>query len=316
LCTIKFTTFNLFIPTYKNELKRNLQKAAVVIFTYKKTDFLCNIIKETIKYNPPKIYFIIDYSDSPEIIIKQKKIRQLISSIKTQAKVTVFSPSSHQSVKQIFDYGLNEVFKHEQEAIILEDDTMPSPLFFEFCSEMLVLKKHESRIGAICGCNLDAVEKPSSYFLSNVALPFWGWATWKHKWSMLERTYDFWLDYRNKNTRSSSSKFLQIIEPIFDRSVNKDKSWDVRWSMFLLANDLQTILPSINLISNKGFTEEATYTNIENSQFANLKVPNVNFTPPYKQIEDTSALNSYHNKISLFIQDIAKRNTTNEKATF
>src|SRR5690606_34245197 len=42
-------------------------------------------------------------------------------------------------------------FEHVEEGIILEDDTLPGPGFFRFCSELLERYRHDTRVMAVSG---------------------------------------------------------------------------------------------------------------------------------------------------------------------
>ena len=79
--------------------------------------------------------------------------------------------------------GLDYVFENEEMAIILEDDTLPDPSFFNFCEELLERYKHDKRVAHISGCNLhsNAVNFKESYCFSSI-VNIWGWATWKRAW--------------------------------------------------------------------------------------------------------------------------------------
>jgi hypothetical protein len=76
--------------------------------------------------------------------------------------------------------------------------------------------------------------------------------------------------------------------------------------MYLLANSLTTIFPGENLISNLGFTKDATFTNISNSKFFNLAAEESTFEEPdfEKEIEME---NEYLLKMKELIQEIARR---------
>src|SRR5690606_38769782 len=45
-------------------------------------------------------------------------------------------------------------FEHVEEGMILEDDTLPGPGFFRFCSELLEKSRHDTRVMAVSGSSL------------------------------------------------------------------------------------------------------------------------------------------------------------------
>ena len=99
---------------------------------------------------------------------------------------------------------------------------------------------------------------------------------------------------------------LNQFAAIFDRSVLDDKAWDIRWTMFLLSTSMKAVLPGGNLVTNVGFTDEATFTNISDSKFSSLQV-----VEDWKdrKIAGTEIVKEeeYLLKIKQLMNDIAKR---------
>src|SRR4051812_24867462 len=65
--------------------------------------------------------------------------------------------------------GISWVFERCEDAIILEDDTLPSPSFFPFCQELLRRYRDDERVMCICGMNLVPEPKargPETYYFS------------------------------------------------------------------------------------------------------------------------------------------------------
>ena len=89
--------------------------------------------------------------------------------------------------------GLNWVFGLVEEAIILEDDVLADLSFFQFCEELLIRFRHDSRVSMITGFNI--VERDLgtnySYFFSQTT-HVWGWATWRESWSRYDRDLQHW----------------------------------------------------------------------------------------------------------------------------
>lgn len=83
--------------------------------------------------------------------------------------------------------GINWVFKQCDQAILLEDDCLPDPTFFQYCREMLARYEDEDRVMTIGGANFQfgVRRTPYSYYFSAVH-HIWGWATWRRAW----RHYD------------------------------------------------------------------------------------------------------------------------------
>jgi hypothetical protein len=157
-------------------------------------------------------------------------------------------------------------FDHEPEGIILEDDCLPAPDFFPYCSELLERHRNDKRIMAISGTNL----VPQNFRTTEFSYSFsnhnciWGWATWRRAWDL----YDFEMtDYKkvrgtgylknNFNSKYEADYFNWVFERTF---LFPSITWDYQWEFVRRINSGLTIVPQKNLISNLGFGEDATHT--------------------------------------------------------
>lgn len=216
----------------------------------------------------------------------------------------------HLQVKDVFPVSLNKIFEQEEELIVLEDDTIPSPSFFTFCNAMLHKHKNDKQIGCISGCNLEAVAEQNAYFLSGLCVPFWGWATWKESWSLYKEGSAYW-----ETNQNDIIDGIAVHKDFFANSFNNFKrlqhTWDIPWNLSLMANRKKCIIPGINLITNKGFVPEGTFTDYEHSQFNNLKRHNFT-TSEYELKTDAYFQNSYENLILALFKEISPSRKKNK----
>ena len=157
-------------------------------------------------------------------------------------------------------------FQHVNEGIILEDDCIPHPDFFSYCSILLNRYRHDTRIWCISGSNFQDGQwrGDGSYYFSRYN-HCWGWASWRRSWQHYDADLSQW-------TRLYDGGFLRTI---FDDSVERHHwkqiwqcllekgrpdSWAYRWTFTCLINGALTALPNRNLVENVGFGEDATHT--------------------------------------------------------
>lgn len=152
-------------------------------------------------------------------------------------------------------------FEHVEYGVILEDDCLPSGNFFSFCEEMLIKYSDSQNIGAISGTNFfNSISSSSSYTFSFYG-GNWGWATWKRAWQHFD------LDILNKQkSQNIDFSFLEKLflnkqqvvglKNLFENVISNHElacsTWDFQWFYIRLRNELLTIVPSINLITNIG----------------------------------------------------------------
>lgn len=174
-------------------------------------------------------------------------------------------------------------FEHVEQGIILEDDCLPSASFFPFCQEMLELYKNDTRIHSIGGTNF--FERwnrgDDSYFFSKES-GIWGWATWKRSW----KEYDYYV------SKWQYPEVVALFKSQFENSIQKDifvhifeqffntkeaHTWDFQFVFSRFINSQFGIIPSVNLITNIGFGNQATHTTKEDALFSNLRSYEISF---------------------------------------
>jgi hypothetical protein len=161
--------------------------------------------------------------------------------------------------------GLDWAFKKVEEAIILEDDCLPHPTFFPYCEELLEKYRDNPRIAQINGTNFlfGRSFSSESYYFSHYN-QVWGWATWRRAWQLNDNDMLEWPSFRDSNgfaqmfpSRGERRYWTNVLDQV---ATGKIDTWDCRWSLSCLRQQLLSISPNINLVSNIGFGPDATHT--------------------------------------------------------
>lgn len=174
-------------------------------------------------------------------------------------------------------------FEQEEEGIILEDDCLPAPGFFQFCELMLEQYRNDSRIWHIAGYNVhpEPGETSSDYFFSQET-PIWGWASWRRVWKHYHLQPDALKRLeRLKQVTTLKQTFLHSITSLYDfRKVaaGKINTWDYQYSFYQLANNGLSVIPFHNLVDNIGFTADATHKSSREKQFTKNKASQITYS--------------------------------------
>lgn len=163
--------------------------------------------------------------------------------------------------------GLDWVFSQVEEAIILEDDCVPSPEFFQFCSLLLDRHRGDERVMHIGGTSFqrDNMRTPHSYYFSKYT-HIWGWATWRRAWAAYDVSLQLWPTLRTSPLIADwfDSPLEQTFwTRVFDELHAGANTWDGQWTFACWANRGLGIVPAKNLVSNIGFGADATHTTQE-----------------------------------------------------
>jgi hypothetical protein len=160
--------------------------------------------------------------------------------------------------------GLDWVFSEVDRAVVLEDDCLPAPDFFPFCSAMLDRYADDPRVMHVSGANFQFGRRrgPYSYYFSRHVL-IWGWATWRRAW----RHYDFelksWPRFRAERLGEVCRDAAE--EAYWTASLDKVArgqldTWDYQWLFACWQQRGLAVIPNTNLVSNIGFGPTATHT--------------------------------------------------------
>lgn len=178
--------------------------------------------------------------------------------------------------------GLDWVFSIVNEAIVIEDDCLPSEGFFRFTSELLERYRHDSRVGSVCGTNASANGEwgAASYHFSKFPL-IWGWATWARVWKDYDISINDWPKVKGDQfltevlrTRNARRFWISALDESYSGKLD---TWDYQFSLLHWKKNYLSIIPSQNLVSNLGFGIDATHTVDSKSVYANLPREEIGF---------------------------------------
>lgn len=256
---------------------------AVALIIFNRPDTTEKAFAAIAVVKPPKLLVIADgpRPDRPGEAEKCAVARAIIDLVDWDCEVLKNYSDVNLGCRWRVSSGLDWVFEQVEEAIIVEDDCLPHPTFFRFCEELLEYYRDDERIMVISGNNfqLGRLQNKDSYYFSRYP-HCWGWSTWKRSWKYHEVEMKFWPTIRDAKIlqyifqNSHQEKYWQkIFQYTYDEKLS---SWNASWTFSCWMQNSLTILPSVNLVSNIGFSEQATHTRGK-SRLANLPVQAMEF---------------------------------------
>ena len=213
---------------------------------------------------PSKLLVVADgpRADVPDDREKCSEARAIIGRIDWDCEVlTNYSPAN-MGCRARISTGLEWVFTNVEEAIILEDDCVPHPTFFRFCKELLTRYRDDQRVMMISGDNFQMGRNrtPYSYYFSRF-FHCWGWATWRRAWRHYDIDMELWPSLRDGSwllyvleNKAQARTFLKNFEDV----ANGADTWDYQWVFSCMVRNGLSIVPSRNLVTNVGFSEDRT----------------------------------------------------------
>ena len=200
-------------------------------------------------------------------------------------------------------------FEEVEEGIILEDDCIPDPTFFHFCTTLLAYYREDTRIMHIGGTSyqMGIPRGEGSYYFSRYA-HIWGWASWRRAWAH----YDFTLEkYRKASRKKLNRRFLSDLENVYEQRID---TWDIQWFMSVWFCKGYTIIPQTNLVRNIGYGKDATHTLSIPAWFRKMiygSIPSMAHPGEIRIDEDADALTTAHlynsDYLTLIVKKIVKQ---------
>lgn len=243
-------------------------QTAIVFIIFRRPE-LTRQIWETIRQaKPPQLFIVADgpREGRPEEALLCAQARSVVESgVDWPCEVFKIYADANMGCARRVSSGLDAVFAHVTEAIILEDDCLPDPTFFLFCEEMLARYRDSAWVAQIAGCSYQDVvptEGPSYHFSRYAHC--WGWATWRRAWKDYDHGMRAWLDASRR--RRIYQRFQHPDERRYwrlnfrDTAQGEIDSWAYRWTYAIFDADRLCVNPYRNLVSNIGFGTGATHT--------------------------------------------------------
>jgi hypothetical protein len=248
----------------------------VVLFIYNRAEETRQVFEAIRAARPRKLLVIADgprpgRTDDAALCAAT---RAIVDEIDWDCQTLRNFSETNMGIRKRFSTAFKWVFENVEEAIFLEQDTLPHPDFFSYCEQLLAYYRNEPRVMWIGGSNLLKRRLgDASYYFNRINF-VWGWATWKRAWSH----YD--IDVRELPA-FKRQRMIETITPyprvqagfmaLFERAyTNQWENWDVQATFTIWFKDGVAIHPNVNLVSNIGFGPQAESTKATDDPFANL----------------------------------------------
>jgi len=303
-----------FVPPYP-------LKTAVLFLVFNRLDTTKQVFEAIRTAKPPRLYIAADGARDtrPGEAEKVEAVRTyLLQNVDWECEVITLFRERNFGCKMAVSGAIDWFFEHEERGIILEDDCLPSQSFFWFCDALLERYEEDMRIWHIAGNNFHfgwQRDPDYSYYFSYYG-SIWGWATWRSRWAHYSVEMKHYDEVRAKNYLwdvFGSSKEAGFRLTNFNAIRNGLDTWDFQWAYTRFINSGLSTVPTINLVKNLGFGEEATHTRHKHDKRADMAVFDMDFPlrhPKFvirDKISDDRFFRTFVRSRLFWVKKIAKR---------
>jgi hypothetical protein len=219
------------------------------------------IVFDQIRKQRPRQLFIAADGPRPtraDDVDRCAQTRAIIEDIDWPCEVHTLLRDHNLGCGKAVSQAITWFFVHVEQGIILEDDCVPDPTFFDFCTLMLERYRNDTRVMMVTGMSylFNKITARETYFFSRY-YPVWGWATWRRAWQLYDFELGEWARFRPSKMVENffdEQKIVDFWAHYFDRIVNHEiDTWDIQWTYACIKHQAFCVVPFNNLISNIGY---------------------------------------------------------------
>lgn len=248
----------------------NQLETPVALIVFNRPELTRRVFAAVAAARPSRLFLIADAArlNRPGEAERCEQVRQIVTAVDWPCNVETNFATENMGCRPRIVSGINWVFSRVEEAIILEDDCLPDPSFFPFCSKLLERYRDQPQIGFIAGFNPLEKSFPfafSYYYSLPVTFSIWGWATWRRAWQEFDEHIRSWPQVKKAgllNVIFPDKKVVTYWSGFFDKMHQGigPSAWDYQWIYTCWTHNWLSIVPCRNLIQNIGFGPQATHT--------------------------------------------------------
>ncbi len=241
----------------------------ILLITFNRPEHTRKVLEAIMAAQPKDLYVFQDGAreGNEKDLVNCPKVREVVQNLVegTETNLHTYYSERNLGCGPGPMTAISWFFSNINRGVIFEDDCLPHPDFFQYCEELLARYETNHQVSFIGGCNYGCSSNYSYDFCSGHHQT-WGWATWKRTW----QSFDYRLD---SFSRKDFKRIIKFYYPslkeqeywldIFD-AVKKDQingtCWDYQFYFSCWRKQAFAICPSVNLVSNVGYGEDATHT--------------------------------------------------------
>lgn len=235
-------------------------KTPVLFVTFARPDYARQSFDAIKKAKPATLYFYSNKCREDKLDEKKRndEIRSFVSEVDWLCDVKLFYREEYVDIYTSLRGAIDWVFSNEDEAIVLEEDCVATPEFFEYCEKLLKIYREKQNVWMISGNNFTPKANPEglSYFATRY-MHIYGWAGWADRWHKQDKMMNDYQKLRfSKIVDYYGSIVMALISRLYwnnvYRNFNNYNPWDHIFTYNMIANKAFSIIPSHNLVSDIG----------------------------------------------------------------
>ena len=241
--------------------------APVALFVFNRTESLQKTIDCLQANNITNLWIFADGPRNTQEEILTDSVRDIVKNIGwTNPKL--FLHEKNKGLSDSISWGLAEIFKEHDRAVIIEDDICIAPGFYTYVNQALNIYASDKNVMGVTGLRYPFVSKTlKNYPFDAFFTPrfsSWGWATWKDRWE--EVAFELPKNRAAKDKLIAKSIVAGVDIPEMTQDIDNGHltgCWDVFCCLHMVKNDLYFVNPKYNLVENTGLGKGTHATDVK-----------------------------------------------------
>lgn len=262
-------------------MENNNIDLAVLFLIFNRPKQTFKVFEQIRLAKPNKLFIAADGARKDKSTDKKmcEETRKIVDLIDWDCEIKTLFRDENLGCNKAVISAIDWFFEYNENGIILEDDCFPELSFFKYAKTLLKKYQYNEKVMHISGTNFIKPEnEKSTYYFSHFG-SCWGWATWrsswlKYKFSLVEKMTDNEFFKMLNKVVVGERDFEYFKQLLSYHRTSEENIWDWRWTFSIWNENGIVINPSVNLIENIGYGEDATSSTGENKNrnaMANLK---------------------------------------------
>ena len=247
-------------PSFQND---------ILIVAYRRFENLRVILGACLATKSRHIYVSIDGPPTDASFNIREDIRKVKDlAFETQRhfpeRISIVAHQSNVGSRVNMISAIDWAFATSEELVILEDDCIPTDVFFGYVDRGLRYLKASSDIWAISGTQHNSQIEHDGWYLTSY-FQVWGWATTQERWREIKSAV---FEPRNLNSLNlkAHSKISHAEKSYWSAGSRRAlkgyvDAWDTPITSYMRLNGKYSIAPTKNLVSNLGNDQAALHVN-------------------------------------------------------
>lgn len=217
-------------------------------------------------------------SNHPDDLDLVEQSRKVVEAVDWPCQVQTLYSDVNLGCRQQMARAITWAFTQHEQVIILEDDCLPDPTFYNYCEQLLDRYSDNDQVMMISGDNFQRARRSapeSSYFFSGYA-HIWGWATWRRAWNHFEMKMSSWSRDEHVDTVARyccNDDERNFWAGVFERQqAGEIDTWNFSWQWACWKQSGLAVLPRHNLVTKIGFRADGTHAVDSEHWLANCPV--------------------------------------------